>query len=386
MKRNNHTHGYSSIVPVMAKEREMASLRENQAHFVSILEIAHEAIISIDERQRITLFNRGAEKIFGYMAEEVMGQSLSILLPIRFVERHQEHIVQFTQSSAGTQLMGERESITGLRKNGEEFPAEASISKFRFENRWIFTVVLRDVTSQKAAEAEQEKLIQELDSFSHSVSHNLKAPLQLILGYTALLDEQARLPDSLQAYLDAILRSGRKMQNIIDELQLLAGVRHAHIELKPLNMGRIVAEAQDRLTYMIEEYNAKIENAPQWPIVLGHAPWIEEVWANYLRNGIKNGGRPPRLRLGATTLSGGMVRFWVRDNGPGISPDTKQSLFKPFSPLDQVRTEGYGLGLPIVRQIVEKLGGQVDVHSDGIAGRGATFSFTLKQADSSAVI
>ncbi|MCB0208229.1 MAG: PAS domain S-box protein [Anaerolineae bacterium] len=384
MKRNNHTHGYSSIVPVMAREREMAALRENQAHFVSILEISHEAIISIDERQRITLFNRGAERIFCYTAEEVMGQALSILLPKHVVKCHQEYVVQFSQLPSGTHLMGDRETITGLRKNGEEFPAEASISKFKFEDHWIFTVVLRDVTHQKAAETEREKLIHELDSFAHAVSHNLKAPLQLILGYTCLLDEQARLPDSLQAYLAAILRSGRKMQNIIDELQLLAGVRHAHVELKPLNMGHVIAEAQDRLKYMIEEYGAKIEVAAQWPVVLGHAAWVEEVWANYLSNGIKNGGHPPRLRLGATILTGGMVRFWVRDNGPGISSEAKQTLFESFSPLDHVRTEGYGLGLSIVRQIVEKLGGQVDVQSEGVAGQGAIFSFTLKQADPSA--
>ena len=382
MNREYNIKNYSSIMPMMAWEREIPAAMANQLHFASILEIAHEAIISIDEQQHITLFNRGAEKIFGYTVEEIIGQPLDMLLPKRLVRCHQEHVVQFGRSPVGTRLMSERKVITGLRKNGEEFPAEASISKYKVAGRLIFTVVLRDVTEQKAIEAEREKLISELDSFAYTVSHNLKTPLQLILGYATLLDEQARLPDSLQGYLDSILRNGRRMQKIIDELQILAGVRNAQIELRPLNMARIVGEAQDRLAYMIKEYQAKLEIPSGWPVALGHAGWVEEVWANYLSNGIKYGGCPPRLRLGATTIGGGMVRFWVRDNGPGISPEMKHCLFKPFCQPDQVKTEGYGLGLSIVRQIVEKLGGQVGVQSDYVPGEGCTFSFTLKQVAS----
>jgi signal transduction histidine kinase len=109
--------------------------------------------------------------------------------------------------------------------------------------------------------------------------------------------------------------------------------------------------------------------------VLGYAPWIEEVWVNYLSNAIKYGGRPPRVELGAETQPGGLVRFWVRDNGPGIAPEAQVRLFVPFTRLDQVRAKGHGLGLSIVRRIVEKLGGQVGVIST--PGQGSVFSFTL---------
>ena len=218
---------------------------------------------------------------------------------------------------------------------------------------------------------------EDLDAYAHTVAHDLKEPLSMIVAYTDLLKEEARLPDTLQMHLNAIARSGRKMNNIIDELQLLASVRKANVERRPLNMTRIIAEAQQRLVHLIEEYQAEFVIVGTWPVALGHAPWVEEIWTNFISNGIKYGGQPPRLVLGATVRSDGMARFWVRDNGPGLTPEEQTQLFKPFTRLDNSRAEGYGLGLSIVRRIVEKLGGQIGVESDGIPGRGCTFSFTL---------
>ena len=115
-----------------------------------------------------------------------------------------------------------------------------------------------------------------------------------------------------------------------------------------------------------------------WPRALGHAAWVEEVWANYLSNAIKYGGQPPRVMLGAEPQQDGMVRYWVRDNGPGLAPEDQARLFTPFTRLDQVRVKGHGLGLSIVRRIVEKLGGQVGVESQ--LGQGSTFFFILPAA------
>jgi signal transduction histidine kinase len=154
--------------------------------------------------------------------------------------------------------------------------------------------------------------------------------------------------------------------------------------MKPLDMAAIIAEVQQRLAYMIEEYQAELvlPASSAWPTALGYAPWVEEVWANYLSNAIKYGGQPPRLELGATVLeeAKGMVRFWVHDNGPGLEPEEQAKLFTPFTQLNQVQAKGHGLGLSIVRRIVEKLGGQVNVESEGIPGRGCVFSFALPEA------
>jgi two-component system sensor histidine kinase/response regulator len=159
-------------------------------------------------------------------------------------------------------------------------------------------------------------------------------------------------------------------------------MRKAEVEHMPLDMGAIVSEAQIQLSQMIAEYRAEIILPAEWPVALGHVPWIEEVWVNYLSNGIKYGGKPPRLRLGATPGEG-MVRFWVRDNGPGLVPAEQSRLFTEFTQLGQVQIRGHGLGLSIVRRIVEKLGGQVGVESTGVPGEGCTFFFTLPQPDKS---
>jgi len=115
-----------------------------------------------------------------------------------------------------------------------------------------------------------------------------------------------------------------------------------------------------------------------WPAALGYAPWLEEVWANYITNAIIYGGRPPRVELGARLLSHGKVRFWVRDNGDGVSEKRQESLFRGFA--QSGHRGGHGLGLSIVRRIVDKLDGDVAVESSGRAGEGSVFSFDLPAA------
>ena len=143
-------------------------LRESQLRFAGILDIANEAIICVDRGQKITLFNKGAEEIFGYLASETVGKPLDMLIPARYGAGHQEHVEAFGRSSDVARLMGERQAVFGVRKNGQEFPAEASISKLTLDDDTIFTVVLRDITERKRAEAEREALIAELKALNQA--------------------------------------------------------------------------------------------------------------------------------------------------------------------------------------------------------------------------
>jgi signal transduction histidine kinase len=145
-----------------------------------------------------------------------------------------------------------------------------------------------------------------------------------------------------------------------------------------MDMARIVDEAVKRIAYMADKWNATVVLPEAWPVAVGYGPWIEEVWVNYLSNGIKYGGRPPRLEFGADVESDGMIRFWVRDNGHGLTQEEQARLFTPFTRLEQVSLKGHGLGLSIVRRIVEKLGGEVGVESQ--VGEGSIFSFVLPAA------
>jgi signal transduction histidine kinase len=147
------------------------------------------------------------------------------------------------------------------------------------------------------------------------------------------------------------------------------------VRVIPLHMVNVAADARQRLAFMIEEYGAEIVIPQSFPVAMGYGAWVEAVWANYISNAIKYGGRPPRVELGATAKPDGMVRFWVQDNGPGLSPEEQAQIFTPFTRLDQIRAEGHGLGLSIVQRIVDKLGGEVGVESE--PGVGSLFYFTL---------
>ena len=217
---------------------------------------------------------------------------------------------------------------------------------------------------------------EELDAFAHTVAHDLKSPLSNIIGFAEWLHTRPDLPDDeRQEYIAAIERNAVKMDNIIDELLLLAQVRKAEVELSPIDMARVIAEAQARLAFLIAEKQAVISVPSQWPSALGHAPWVEEVWVNYLSNAIKYGGQPPRVEVGCDEQPAGTLRFWVRDNGNGIPLEEQADLFTAFGENSKVRATGHGLGLSIVRTIVEKMGGQVGVEST--PGQGSTFYFTL---------
>ena len=257
-------------------------------------------------------------------------------------------------------------------------------------------LTLRELQKDMAAQnarlqdeiAEREKLIEELDAFAHTVAHDLKNPLGGTINYAQFIRKyRASLtPEELDENLGLIIKNGQKMKNIIDELLLLSSVRIEEVKPVPIDMGRLVDEAHERLIYLIKEYNAQLEIPPadSWPVVLGYGPWIEEVWLNYLSNAIKYGGRPPKVELGAIVRSNGMVRFWVKDNGAGLSEQSQGKLFMPFNRLNLGHVEGHGLGLSIVQRILNKLGGRVGVASK--PGVGSVFSFDLPQVEPSAPV
>jgi two-component system sensor histidine kinase/response regulator len=251
--------------------------------------------------------------------------------------------------------------------------------------------------------AELQARNEELDAFAHTVAHDLKTPLSALTLHTSWMkDSWSALPEeTVQESLDLIAQSSDKVTRIVDELLLLASLRKGEVKTAPLDTASIITETLGRLSKMIDEYEAEIVTPEVWPVAAGYAPWIEEIWSNFISNAIKYGGEPPRVEVGATVLSvssanekpaprdwlveaeAGQVRFWVRDNGQGLAPEEQSRLFTPFDRLDQVCTKGHGLGLSIVRRIVEKLGGQVGVESE--AGQGSEFFFTLPSVPESGI-
>ncbi len=282
-----------------------------------------------------------------------------------------------------------RESVIGVlqavnKRGGPFSQSDVSLAETLGGAAAIAIENARLVDKLRQRTAELHARNEELAAFAHTVAHDLKQPLAVMLGYADVLREEGLSlePHDLHRHLGAVARIGYKMRNIIDSLLLLAEVREGEVEIKPVDMAPVVAEALQRLSVLIADKQAEIivPDAAAWPAALGHAAWLEEVWVNYVSNALQYGGRPPRVELGGTARPDGTACFWVSDNGAGLTYDEQARLFAPFTRLDEGQATGHGLGLSIVRRIIDKLGGQVAVESEGVAGHGTTFSFMLPAA------
>lgn len=241
----------------------------------------------------------------------------------------------------------------------------------------------KEIAEQQRHKA--EALAKDLDAYAHAVAHDLRNPVTVIAGYSDLLrEERDKLSTDARMFLDSIASGCDKMAQIISELLLLASVRkNVTVAVEALDMSAIVSEALRRHSREIERTEAVVSLPDSWPTAVGYAAWIEEVWANYISNAIKYGGDPPRIELGAELADSSRVHFWLRDNGSGLTREQISKLFREFSRADPAKAPGYGLGLSIVKRIVEQLGGEVRVTST--PGVGSTFGFTLPAASKATV-
>lgn len=341
----------------------------------TLLESLAEGVVIIDNTATIVLVNQQVERLFGFSKAEIIGRPLNILLPDRYHATHPKYVANFF-AKPKIRPMGLEQELTARHKGGREFPVEISLSHLETPSGNLAMAFLTDITLRKQAMHDLESRNEDLDAFAHTVAHDLRGSLATLIGYSEILsDEEVQLSDQqVRESLGIICRVSRKMSDVLSELLLLSSVRREEVVAKPLDMPVIIQEANFRLRQSIEASGAEIAIAGAFPAALGYAPWVEEVWYNYISNAIKYGGTPPQIELGSDLANDGYVRFWVKDNGPGLSHAEQSQLFRPHSTRMNY-AEGKGLGLSIVRRIVEKLNGYVGVESS--IGAGSLFSFKL---------
>lgn len=222
-----------------------------------------------------------------------------------------------------------------------------------------------------------EQRNRDLEAYAKIVARDLKKPLIRLSGLTKILlkDLSARAdnPEHLK-FVHEIEQARRDMVGTIDDLLLLAEVRTQGGIMEELDMGDIVQRVKVRLLYLIDKYQGKLHIPDTWSKAWGYAPWIEKIWENFIINGLKNGGRPPRLELGSTPDGEGFVKFWVKDNGPALTAEQRRVIFSALEGIDQAQE---GLGMSIVQRIVEQYGGRAGVESEAVIGN--TFYFILPE-------
>ncbi|SIQ56533.1 PAS domain S-box-containing protein [Aromatoleum tolulyticum] len=386
--------GYLGIVSdISERKRADAEIRAARARFAGILEIAADAIVSIDEAQRITLFNRGAEKVFGYRAEEVLGQPVEMLVPERYRARHREYVAEFARAGDVTRRMDQRAPVFGLRRDGTEFPAEASVSKLELTGEMVFTAMLRDVTERRQAEAaiehlnralarraaELEGVNRELESFSYSVSHDLRAPLRSIDGFSQVLleDYADRLDDDGRDSLRRVRAASQRMARLIDDILKLSRLSRAEMRREPVDLSAIARTVADELRATEPEREVEFVIA-EGVTAAADARLMLVVLENLLGNAWKYTARHLRARIefGSECGADGSVVYFVRDDGAGFDMAYAGKLFGAFQRLHgEAEFPGTGVGLTSVQRIVHRHGGEV--WAEGAVERGATLRFTL---------
>ncbi len=222
--------------------------------------------------------------------------------------------------------------------------------------------------------AELRQLNQELDTYSHTVAHNMKNTITSIGLASELIQMQSDPTGKIHKNAEKINRLTYALADTIESLLLLASIRGEEVEMLPVDMAEAFEMAKLRLEEQIDTYQPEIKLPDHWDIGLGYTPWIVEIWVNLLSNAMKYGGTPPVIHLGSERCADNSVRFWIRDNGRGLEQEEQQQLFKKFTQLERI--DGHGLGLSIVAQIALRLDGLVGVESDG-KNSGSCFYFTL---------
>jgi len=244
---------------------------------------------------------------------------------------------------------------------------------------------LRNATIVQELETTQEELrlrIEDLDAYNHTIAHDLKSPLSSILLSSELV--QLHLPDDTpekaQNFIESIRLSATQMNKMIDQLLLLAKLRHLDEDMKVVDVPTIVKDALFRFKHLIEANGIEIHIDDNLPNALGQEQWVEEIFANLISNAIKYMGdenpNPSITIRGTLDNNDRMIRYEVSDTGIGIKPDDIKRLFEMFTRVEGTNAEGLGLGLSIVRRIINRLGGKLGVES--VFGEGSTFWFTLR--------
>ncbi|MCH8196974.1 MAG: PAS-domain containing protein [Proteobacteria bacterium] len=389
-------HFVTTYTDITERKRAEGELVESRRRFAGILEIADDAIISMDEEQNIEIFNSGAERIFGYSAAEVLGKPLDMLLPSGFTQAHKRHVENFRDSSDTARIMGEPREVFGLRRDGAVFPAEISISHLELEGKHIFTAFLRDVTKWKRAEEELRIAMEEAmaanrtkSEFLANMSHELRTPLNAIIGFSEIMTKGMLGPvgnPKFLDYADDINESGNHLLSLINDILDLSQIEVGKIELHEETID-VTSILRSCLTLVKERADDKdltlsCEIPDDLPMLRADGRKLKQIVINLLSNAIKftDPGGGITLKAWFRPLGGFVLQF--TDTGIGIALEDIPKALEPFSQVDSElgrKYDGTGLGLPLTKSLVEIHGGSFDLQSKLGAGTTVTVRFPAER-------
>ena len=360
-----------------------AELFQTDITIRTLLESLAQGVIIVDNRGTILLVNASAEQMFGYKSADIVGKNHNILLPEGLHKIHTEHMESYFNNPK-IRPMGLGLSLIGVKFDGTEFPVEISLSFINIKNDLLVLSLISDITFRVEIENSLKNHVKELaesngalESFSYSVSHDLRAPLASVIGFSQILKEDYadKIDETGQTYLNMIISSGNKMNQLISDILNLSRIVKQEIIWQECDLGEIAKSIIDDLRKTDPSRNIKIIIHESLK-AKGDPKLLQIALSNLLNNAWKFTGRTnePRIEFGQIWQDNEKV-FFIKDNGAGLKKDTER-MFKPFQRMHSDKEfPGTGIGLAIVDRVITRHKGRIWVEST--PGSGSTFYFTL---------
>ncbi len=352
-----------TLALIINRKEAEAHLKENEKKFRSVVETAKDAIIIADDKGKIISWNKSAEKIFGYSPKEVLGRPLDIIMPKKYIEKHKKGFANQLSSKKST-LTSNTIELEGRRKNKEVFPLEMSLTNWEFNGRRYFCSILRDVSDRKQAETDLVNKNQELETFMYKSSHDMKGPLSSVLGLVNVAHMNVTDEEGL-TYLNLISSAINKMERVLNDLTKVSQIKQSAIDIAAVDFNKLLKNVIDRYKFTphFKDIKINIENKVNGDFKSDRI-MIDTILGNLLENSIKYqkyNSQQSYVKINIR-LFNGYLKIKFDDNGVGIPKKHIEKIFDMFFRANE-HSKGTGLGLYIVKNAVEKLGGSIKISS-----------------------
>ncbi len=382
---------------VLAAVVDITERKRAEQRFRLVVESAPNAMLMVDDKGKIVLVNAQAEKLFGYPRQELLNQSIEMLVPSRFRGQHPKYRSEF-QADPLSRPMGADRELFAVRKDGLEVPVEIGLNPIKTDVGDFVLAAVVDITQRKRAQKALAQKNEEVEAFVYIVSHDLRTPLVNLQGFSKELELSSQklrerlksvalpadierdvreiLDEDLPGSLRFISASTSKFERLINALLGLSRTGRREFRNDLLDLDALVATTLDSLRQSIEKTGTRV-TVGSLPPAFGDLTAIGQVYSNLIANALNylKPGRPGTMDIGGEAAEQGMNHYWVRDNGVGIPATAKERVFQVFQRFHPELAPGEGMGLVIIKRVVERHGGKVWVETK--EGEGTTFHFTL---------